>query len=77
MLGISERGDTYLRTLLIHGARSVFTNTKAQPAWPVRSDERRPANVATAVPTNKTARTIWAWLAHDRTYRPNFVRGKN
>ena len=73
MLGISKRGDTYLRTLLIHGARSVFTNSKTPPEWAVRLAERRPANVATVALTNKMARTIWALLAHDRTYQPNFV----
>ena len=31
------------------------------------------ANVAAVALANKTARTIWALLAHDRTYRPNFV----
>ena len=73
MLGISKRGDTYLRTLLIHGARSVFTNSKAPPEWALRLAERRPANVATVALANKTARTIWALLAHDRTYQPNGV----
>ena len=33
MLGISKRGDRYLRTLLIHGARAVLTNAKAPPEW--------------------------------------------
>ena len=73
MLGISKRGDTYLRTLLIHGARSVFTNSKAPPEWALRLAERRPANVATVALANKTARTIWALLAHDRAYQPHFV----
>ena len=73
MLGISKRGDTYLRTLLIHGARSVLTNSKAPPEWALRLAERRPANVAAVALANKTARTIWALLAHDRMYRPNFV----
>ena len=74
MLGISKRGDTYLRTLLIHGARSVFTNSKAPPAWAGRVAERRPANVATVALANKTARIIWALLAHDRTYQRDLVR---
>ena len=73
MLGISKRGDRYLRTLLIHGARSVLTNAKAPPAWAVRLAERRPPNVATVALANKTARTVWALLAHDRAYRANFV----
>ncbi len=37
MLGISKRGDRYLRTLLIHGARSVLTNAKAPPEWAART----------------------------------------
>ena len=73
MLGISKRGDKYLRTLLIHGARSVLTNAKAPPDWAVRLAGRRPANVVTVALANKTARTIWALLAHDRAYRPNYV----
>lgn len=33
LLGISKRGDTYLRTLLIHGARAALLNSKSPPAW--------------------------------------------
>ena len=73
MLGISKRGDRYLRTLLIHGARSVFTNSKSPPEWALRVVGRRPPNVATVALANKTARTIWALLAHDRAYQANFV----
>ena len=73
MLGISKRGDRYLRTLLIHGARAVLTSSKAPPEWAVRLAERRPMNVATVALANKTARTIWALLAHDRTYQANYV----
>ena len=42
MLGISKRGDRDLRTLLIHGARAVLTNSKAPPEWALRLAERRP-----------------------------------
>ena len=73
ILGISKRGDTYLRTLLIHGARAVLTNAKAPPEWTVRLAERRPVNVITVAVANKTARTIWALLAHDRAYQADFV----
>ena len=73
MLGISKRGDTYLRTLLIHGARTVLNKAKTPPEWALRLAERRPANVVVVALANKTARTIWALLAHDRTYQPNFV----
>ena len=58
MLGISKRGDSYLRTLLIHGARSVLTNAKAPPDWALRLAERRPANVVTVALANKMARPV-------------------
>ena len=73
LLGISTRGDRYLRTLLIHGARSVLTHAKAPPGWALRLAERRPANVVTVALANKTARTIWALLAYDRAYQADFV----
>ena len=73
MLGISKRGDTYLRTLLIHGARSALTRGKAPWAWQLRLAKRRPANVVTVGMANKTARTIWALLAHEREYEPDFA----
>ena len=73
MLGISKRGDRYLRALLIHGARSVLVNAKEPPEMARRLSERRPKNVVTVALANRTARTIWALLAHDRTYQPNFV----
>ena len=75
LLGISKRGDTYLRTLLIHGARSVLTHTdpKAEPnTWLGRMLQRRPHNVAAVALANKMARQIWAILAHGRTYEPNY-----
>ena len=73
MLGISKRGDTYLRTLLIHGARTVLTRMKAPPQWQLRLASRRPRNVVTVALANKNARTAWALLAHDREYNPNFA----
>jgi transposase len=74
ILGISKRGDRYLRTLLIHGARAVLTNAKAPPEWAVRlAAERQSVNVATVALANKTARTIWALLAHDRAYQADFA----
>ena len=73
LLGISKRGDKYLRTLLIHGARAVLTKAKAPPEWAVRLAARRPANVVTVALANKMARTIWALLAYNRAYQKNFV----
>ncbi len=57
MLGISKRGDKYLRTLLIHGARTVLTRSKAPPPWALRLAERRAVNVVTVALANKTARS--------------------
>ncbi|MFL9909981.1 IS110 family RNA-guided transposase [Paraburkholderia sp. RL17-337-BIB-A] len=73
LLGISKHGDTYLRTLLIHGARSVLTHSKEPPVWAVKLAQRRPQNVAVVALANKMARTIWALLAHDRRYQRDFV----
>ncbi|CAN7202819.1 IS110 family transposase [Trinickia sp. LjRoot230] len=71
--GISTRGDTYLRTLLIHGARSVLTHAKEPGLWVEQMKKRRPANVVIVALANKMARTIWAVLAHDRPYRKDYV----
>jgi transposase len=73
LLGISKRGDTYLRTLLIHGARTVLMKSKTPPQWALTLTERRPRNVAIVALANKMARTIWALLAHDRVYQKGFV----
>jgi len=74
--GISKRGDTYLRTLLIHGARSVLTHAKEPSPWVEQISKRRPANVVTVALANKMARTIWAVLAHDRPYQSGYLSAK-
>ncbi|KVD72582.1 transposase [Burkholderia sp. ABCPW 14] len=74
--GISRRGDTYLRTLLIHGARSVLSHAKEPGPWVEQMKKRRPANVVIMALANKMARTIWAVLAHDRPYRKDYVSVK-
>jgi transposase len=74
LLGISKRGDTYLRTLLIHGARSVLTHSDAATdpnTWLGRLLQRRPKNVVAVALANKMARQIWALLAHEQVYEPN------
>ena len=73
LLGISKRGDTYLRTLLINGARSVLCHAKGSGTWIEQIQKRRPPNVVTVALANKTARTIWAVLAHDRQYQKDYV----
>lgn len=70
---ISKRGDTYLRTLLIHGARSVLAHSKEPSQWVEQISKRRPPNFVIVALVNKTARTIWAVLAHDRV-RPRVIR---
>ncbi|GHA79460.1 putative family 20 transposase [Formosimonas limnophila] len=75
-LGMSGRGDTYLRTLLIHGARSVLTHAKQPTIWVEQISKRRPKNVVAVALANKMARTIWALLAHDRQYQKDFISVK-
>lgn len=72
---ISKRGDPYVRTLLIHGARSVITHqrrAKRLSPWLSALLERRPLNVAVVALANKMARTAWALAAHGRTYQQNY-----
>jgi len=74
LLGISKRGDTYLRTLLIHGARAVLLHSKQKSKWVEELGKRRPPNVVVVALANKMARTIWAMLAHDRAYDRDYAR---
>jgi transposase len=73
LLGISKRGDTYLRTLLIHGARAVvraaMRKDDAHSRWINALVQRRNANIAAVAVANKTARTIWAMLTRGEDYR--------
>ncbi len=73
LLGISKRGDTYLRTLLIHGARSAVLaadkKTDKRSVWLKQLKERRGMNRACVALANKNARIIWSLLAHNETYR--------
>jgi transposase len=66
---LSKRGDPYLRTLLIHGARAVIEHAKDKPKWLEQLLARRPHNVAVAALANKMARTAWALVAHGREYQ--------
>ncbi len=77
LLGISKRGDSYLRTLLVHGARSVvrYAEGKTNPAadWLKSLLTRRHTNVAVVALANKNARIAWALLAHDREFRSDYA----
>jgi transposase len=70
--GISKRGDTYLRTLLIHGARSVLSHAKEPSPWLGQLKLRRPANVVIVAQAAKMTRTIWAVTAKEQDYQRGF-----
>ena len=73
LLGISKRGDVYLRTLLIHGARAVLRHlhrhTDQAEGWLARLAARRNPNIAAVALANKNARIVWALLTHGTEYR--------
>jgi transposase len=72
LMGISKRGNRYLRTLLIHGARSVVKHCsgKSDPLnrWLQALVERRGFNKAAVALANKNARVLWAMARQDKTY---------
>jgi transposase len=73
LLGISKRGDRYLRSLLIHGARSVVRQAAGKDdrlsRWINRVKAARGYNKAVVALANKLARIGWAVLAHNTTYQ--------
>jgi len=77
MLGISKRGDVYLRTLMIHGARSVVATAKHKDdrlsRWVTNIATKRHPNVAAVALANKTARMAWAMLRNETNYDPDFA----
>jgi len=77
MLGISKRGDVYLRTLMIHGARSAVAVAKHKDdrlsRWVTEIAKRRHPNVAAVALANKTARMAWAMLRNETNYDPDFA----
>jgi transposase len=74
LLGISKRGDPYLRKLLVHGARAVIYRAKDKDdplsQWLMRLTSRRHMNVATVALANKTARMAWSMIRNDMDYEP-------
>jgi transposase len=74
---ISKRGDTYLRTLLIHGARAVIAHVEHKPEqsdpWLKGLLARRNKNIAAVALAAKNARIAWALLAHERGYQSDYV----
>jgi transposase len=75
LLGISKRGDAYLRTLLIHGARAVLQQAKHKEdrlsQWVTQLAITKHTNVAAVALANKTARMAFAMLRDETHYDPN------
>lgn len=76
LLGISKRGDRYIRMMLIHGARATLGHgrklrcmSKTRIDWMLSLRERRGFNKATVALANKNARIAWALLSKGETYR--------
>ena len=71
-LGISKRGNRYIRTLLIHGARSVLKNCSNKEdklsLWLQALIERRGFNIAAVALANKNARILWAMATQEKEY---------
>ncbi len=77
LLGISKRGDAYLRSLLIHGARAVVSQAKHKEdrlsLWVTGLAQRSHMNVAAVALANKTVRMAWAMLRNGTDYDPEFT----
>jgi len=77
LFGITKRGDVYLRTLLIHGARAVVSQAKHKDdrlsRWITGIARRSHTNVAAVALANKTARMAWAMLRNETDYDPDFA----
>ncbi|MGK3126453.1 IS110 family transposase [Candidatus Pantoea formicae] len=75
LMNITKKGDKYLRTLLIHGARAVVrvatnNNDGSLNQWVNQLKERRGFNKTTVAVANKNARIIWSILRHETEYQP-------
>ena len=73
LLDISKRGDTYLRTLLIHGGRTVVRvadkHDDRRNNWIKKLDQRRGKNISAVAVANKNARIAWAVLTKKEPYK--------
>lgn len=79
LLGISKRGDPYVRSLLVHGARSVIRLAKDKEdrlsQWVIRIANAHHPNVAVVAMANKTARIAWAMIRNGSDYQPELAAG--
>lgn len=73
LLGITKRGDSYIRQVLVHGARSVVTyadkKRDKRSVWVSQLKRRCGTNRACVALANKNARIVWALLKHEDDYR--------
>lgn len=69
LLGISKRGNKYLRKLIVHGARSRTGEPQLRSTWFQEVEKRRGRNKAVVAQANKTARILWAILKTKQEYR--------
>jgi transposase len=78
LLGISKRGNAYLRKLLVHGARAIMQCRQKQSsglsAWLEQLVSRAHLNIATIALANKMARMAWALLIRGETYQPMLLK---
>jgi len=74
LLGISKRGNSYLRTLIVHGARAVLRHANGKTdrfsLWAQSLADRRGHNKACVAVANKLARIAWVIMAREEHYRP-------
>jgi len=80
---ITKKGDKYLRTLLIHGARSVMARNKIRcrenekltglQRWAIQLEQRVGHNKATVALANKMVRILWATWMHQREFDGNYA----
>jgi transposase len=74
LLGISKRGDAYVRSLLVHGTRAMLRTAPRHDdslsRWVMRLSARSHPNVACVAMANKTARMAWAMLRRGTNYQP-------
>jgi len=77
LMGISKRGDKYLRSLLVHGARSVVKHAHGKDdalnVWVTNLIERRGKNKATVALANKLARIAWAVITTGKSYESHYA----
>ena len=77
LLGISKRGDAYLRCLLVHGARAAVRTAKDKEdrlsRWIVNLQSRRHSNMVAVAMANKMARMAWAMMTKGVDYDPDLA----